>query len=580
MFSSSLSRAVRLTSLLAVAAVAAAIACARNQAEQSVPAQPLPLKLAPAPTVAAITERDLMTRIYLFADDSMEGRRAGSEGNQRATAYIERELRRLGLEPAGDGGSFFQAVPIVRRALDRNITLSVDDRPLTLGADFVPYGGRGNPRDIDGARVIYGGVWRDAGTVALTAEQVKGRAVVFTLPEGDAEGGDEFESIPRITGSSPLVSAAAVIFVNLEEMPQRTRRAASTASIGLAAGRAGATMMVPRSIYVSRRAAEQMFGAAPVTLAPGTLGRTLRGSIANVETPTPARNVVAVLRGSDERLRGQYVALGAHNDHIGVLEAPVDHDSLRAWNLEQWRRRGMYAGLPALTREQRSAIAVNVDSLRRVRPARRDSINNGADDDGSGSMALLEIAELLASAKERPRRSVVFVWHTGEEIGLLGSRWFADHPTVPRDSIVTQINVDMIGRGRAEDIQGGGPGYLAVVGARRLSSELGEIVDAANRAQPTPLDFDYRLDASGHPENIYCRSDHYNYARYGIPVVFYFTNIHHDYHQVTDEPQYLDYPHYLRITRYIADVTTRVANLAHRPLVDGQKMDPNGWCQQ
>jgi len=555
-------------------------ACARNQAEQSVPAQPLPLKLAPAPTVAAITERDLLTRLYVFADDSMEGRRAGTEGNLRATAYIERELRRLGLEPAGDGGSYFQEVPVVRRALDRNASLSIDERPLALGTDYLPYGGRGNPRDIDGAQAIYGGEWRDASTVPLALEQMKGRAVVFTLPAGDGDGAAEFEAIPRITGDSPLAPAAAIIFVNLEGMPARTRRAAATPTIGLAAGRAGAALVVPRPIYMSRAAAELLFGAPPATLRPGTTGRTLRGSLANVETATPARNVVAILRGSDARLRGQYVAMGAHNDHIGVLEEPVDHDSLRAWNVESWHLRGMYAGLPALTRQQRASIRVNVDSLRRLRPTRRDSINNGADDDGSGSMALLEIAELLSSAKERPRRSILFVWHTGEEIGLLGSRWYADHPTVPRDSIVTQLNIDMIGRGRAEDIQGGGPNYLAIVGSRRLSTELGKLVESVNREQRAPLDFDYRLDAPGHPENIYCRSDHYNYARYGIPIAFFFTNIHQDYHQVTDEPQYIDYPHYLRITRYIGDLAVRVANLDHRPVVDGVKMDPNGYCQQ
>ena len=175
---------------------------------------------------------------------------------------------------------------------------------------------------------------------------------------------------------------------------------------------------------------------------------------------------------------------------------------------------------------------------------------------------------------------MLFVWHTGEELGLLGSRWFTDHPTVPRDSIVAQINIDMIGRGDAADTRGGGPDYLGLVGARRLSTELGDIVEATNRAQPRPLAFDYALDANGHPENIYCRSDHYNYARYGIPIVFFFTGLHGDYHQVTDEPQYIDYPHMTRITRFIGNLTTRVANLDHRPVVDGTKPDPNGVCRQ
>src|SRR5215213_9357353 len=146
--SSSFPRVSRLTPVRLLLLVAAA-ACARNQAEQSVPAQPLPLKLVPAPTVAAITERDLMTRLYIFADDSMQGRRAGAEGNARATAYIERELRRLGLEPAGDNGTFFQEVPIVSRVLDDRASVSVDGNAWTLGTDFLPASGRGNPRPVD-----------------------------------------------------------------------------------------------------------------------------------------------------------------------------------------------------------------------------------------------------------------------------------------------------------------------------------------------------------------------------------------------------------------------------------------------
>jgi Zn-dependent M28 family amino/carboxypeptidase len=245
-----------------------------------------------------------------------------------------------------------------------------------------------------------------------------------------------------------------------------------------------------------------------------------------------------------------------------------------------WELRGMVAGAPALTAEQRASVRVDVDSLRRVRPARRDSVNNGADDDGSGSMALLEMAEAMVSASAKPRRSVLFVWHTGEELGLLGAQWYTDHPTVPRDSIVAQINIDMIGRGTARDTKGGGPNYVGLVGSRRLSTQLGDLAETVNRERRTPLTFDYALDANGHPENIYCRSDHYMYARYGIPIVFFFTGLHEDYHQVTDEPQYLDYPHFTSITQYLHDLTVRVANLDRRPVVDQPKPDPTGACRQ
>jgi Zn-dependent M28 family amino/carboxypeptidase len=223
---------------------------------------------------------------------------------------------------------------------------------------------------------------------------------------------------------------------------------------------------------------------------------------------------------------------------------------------------------------------VNLDSVRALRPARRDSINNGADDDGSGTVTVLEVAEAFARGAVKPKRSLLFVWHTGEEKGLLGSRYFTDNPTVPRDSIVAQINIDMIGRGAATDLREGSEQYLQLVGSRRLSTELGDLVETVNRAERVPFRFDYTFDANGHPENIYCRSDHYEYARYGIPVVFLTTGLHGDYHQVTDEPQYIDYPHMARIGQFVFTLADRVADLDHRPVVDKAKPDPKGACRQ
>ncbi len=223
---------------------------------------------------------------------------------------------------------------------------------------------------------------------------------------------------------------------------------------------------------------------------------------------------------------------------------------------------------------------INMDSLRRIRPGRRDSISNGADDDGSGTVTVLEIAEALASAPVKPKRSILFVWHTGEEKGLLGSKWFMDHPTVPREKIVAQLNMDMVGRGGAADIAGGGPDYLQLVGSRRVSSELGDVVEQINAASARPFKFDYQFDANGHPERIYCRSDHYNYARYGIPITFFTTGLHPDYHQVTDEPQYIDYQHMARIASFVKDIAVKVANLDHRLKVDKPVGDPAAPCVQ
>jgi len=227
-------------------------------------------------------------------------------------------------------------------------------------------------------------------------------------------------------------------------------------------------------------------------------------------------------------------------------------------------------------------IHVNVDSLHRVQPegARRDSIFNGADDDGSGTTAVLEIAEAFAGARAKPKRSLLFVWHTGEELGLYGSQYFTDHPTVARDSIVAQLNMDMVGRGRGDDENGGGPGYLQLIGTRRLSTELGDLIESVNKARKQPFTFDYQFDASGHPEQYYCRSDHYMYARYGIPIAFFTTGNHRDYHQVTDEPQYIDYDKLAHVSQFVYDIATTVANLDHRVVVDKPKPDPRGNCVQ
>ena len=158
-----------------------------------------------------------------------------------------------------------------------------------------------------------------------------------------------------------------------------------------------------------------------------------------------------------------------------------------------------------------------------------------------------------------------------------------------RDSIVAQLNMDMVGRGAASDVTGatkdgevmhGGPTYLQLVGSRRLSKELGDIVEQVNTQGRHGFTFDYAMDANGHPMNIYCRSDHYEYARYGIPITFFTTGGHSDYHQVTDEAQYIDYDHMARVTRLVEAVTVRVANLDHRVAVDQPKPDPRGVCRQ
>ncbi len=545
--------------------------CARPGAEpSSQTASPTtPGSSAPAPgaaasgttasasvTAAAIVEADLRARIAIFADDSMMGRNAPEEGDRKGAEYLASELRRMGLEPAGENGTYFQTVPSIERAMDRDATLTIGGHALRYGVDFVP-ASRSTPRSIEGAAVVYGGMLNDESTM-ISRQQAAGKFVVLMVPNSGEGRTRPVRYVPR------LASAAGIAIVNLDLMNDRERATLDAPEALFTANAGGTPLEGPVVVHVTHTAADRLLGASVATRAPGAAGGTVRGSFRLATRPattTSARNVVAILRGSDARLRGQYVAIGAHKDHVGFNAAPLDHDSLRAMLLAQHRAQR--------SRRPAPQIRVNVDSLRRIRPARLDSIANGADDDGSGSMALLEIAEALVTAERKPRRSVLFVWHTGEEDGLLGSRHFTDNPTVPSDSIVAQINVDMIGRGTAEDVKGGGPDYLIVVGHRRLSRELGHVVDSVNARQRPPLRFDLSWDAPDHPEGIYDRSDHANYARIGIPVAFFFTGLHADYHQVTDEAQYLDYPHYTRITRYLHDVVRAIADRDDRVRLDG-----------
>jgi hypothetical protein len=554
-----------------------ALAAASTLAAQS----PLPLKHKPEPTTSAITTRDLMTRLYIISDDSMKGRQAGSAGHQATTAYIASELKRMGLDPAGDSGTFFQYVPLVRRHFDRDAALSAGSTALRPDSDFVPLVTRGSPRSIDGAKVVYGGVFTDSSTW-ITADQARGNFVVFSpkLPPGTPV---RFFII-NIRPISRFAGAAGVAIPTLELAPPDYITRIHAPGLALAQSATGPESAAPLHLLISQSAARTLLGGKSLdSLTPGTIGETLHGAVKLIEEPRVTRNVIAVLPGSDAKLRGEYVAIGAHSDHIGTRDVPLDHDSVRAFNEQSWEMRGKSLDNADPSAQQLSLIHVNVDSLRKNHTPRMDSVFNGADDDGSGTVAVLEIAQKFASENPRPHRSILFVWHTGEELGLIGSRWFTDHPTVPRDSIVTQLNIDMIGRGDARDLLGGSPDFLHLVGSRRLSTELGDLAESVNLKTVTvhpPLKFDYSLDREGHPENIYCRSDHYMYARYGIPIIFFTTGLHQDYHQLTDEPEYIDYSHMQRITSYIHDLALTVANLDHRVVVDKPKPDPMGVCRQ
>ena len=531
--------------------------------------RPLPLKHVGKPTTGGITAADLMTRLYIFADDSMMGRAAGTVYHDKGVDYIARELARIGAQPAGENGTYFQRIPLVTRTLADGTTITVDGRVFSAWRDFLPRDNGPSAREMRTSQVVYGGVFGDTARMA-SPDDVSGKVVVFTVPAGwQANRGALVQR---------YLDAAAIVVATLDSMPADVQKdLAQPVTIYADVPQGGPP--VPSFFYATRAMTEALLGGSPSATGIGAAGRTASGQLTYVQSPAPgSRNVVALIPGSAPALRRQYVAIGSHSDHVGFSTA-VDHDSLYAF-YHVVRPRGADDGAKDATPDELLRVRALLDSLRRQRPARRDSIFNGADDDGSGSMAMLEIAEALLASRLKPKRSILLVWHVAEEGGLLGARHFTDHPTVPRDSIVAQINIDMIGRGGAQDTPGGGPGYLQLIGARRLSTQLGDIVEAEGKKLTPAFRFDYQFDANGHPDQYYCRSDHYMYARYGIPVVFLSTGGHAEYHQMTDEPQYVDYDQLARVSRLVLNVARAVADRDERLVVDGPKPNPRGQCRQ
>jgi hypothetical protein len=246
--------------------------------------------------------------------------------------------------------------------------------------------------------------------------------------------------------------------------------------------------------------------------APQALGSRLVASIEIRREPFVGYNVIGRVPGTDPALRSTYVALGAHYDHVGVLPTQSG-----------------------------------------------DSIANGADDDGSGTVGLLAIARAMA---QRPaRRSTLFIWHAAEEKGLLGSSYFTSHPTVPMDSIVAMLNADMIGRNARDRLYMVGP----QAAPNRVSARLGVVVDSVNAMSATPFTFDRSWDVFAHPEQIFQRSDHYNYAKLGVPVAFFTSGVHPDYHDVGDSADRIDYGKLAAVTRLMLNVTRAVGNDPNRP---------------
>jgi hypothetical protein len=598
--------------LFVAAAVAVPLGASDAQVQPVWPEEG-PFKWGPRPTETAITANDLRTRLYQFADDSMMGRRIGEIGNNKGTDYIAREFERLGLRPGGDNGTWFQNLPWGYTGFDQAASqLGIQGQALRAGVDWIPLAPSGSAigskADLSSTQVVFAG--RYGADTPLDRSAFRGKVAVFlggpaagggrtggaSAPPSCADLPDRFgaDAVIRLERQQRATAAAgsgrggrgggrgnassddtraldagavAAIYVDLDSRPRGSVTSAFEGRGGLAPSDTPASTGLPAASITSA-AATRLFGRPASQLAVGTTGRNLSARWSHEWRPgsVPARNVIAILPGSDPARSAEYVLVGAHNDHVGINGTVFDHDSLRAVNTVT-RRQGANDTSCRPTADQQRQIDSLIARARSIRPPRPDSIMNGADDDGSGSMVMLEVAERFA--RERPARSIIFISHQGEEGGLRGSRWFVDHPTVPLDRIVAAINMDMVGKGRVSEVMFGGPTSVQMLGARRLSRDFGAIIDSVNAMRDEVMAIDRSWDVTANPLRRFCRSDQVNYVRKNVPVVYASLGYSQDYHQVTDEPQYIDYDHAAVVGRFVYDIMAAVAARRDRPRIDG-----------
>ena len=530
--------------------------------------------LAAQKSLPPLNVDSLRANLFALAADSLGGRQTGSVGDWKAQEWVAGVLKAAGWQPAGENGGYFQVIPFVHIYVDPAGTLTAGGDTWTVGKNLLPLGPAVS-HDFAAVPTVYGGsIDQPEGWV--DSARAVGRIVVFTAPDSMQSFRPLFGAFQALGSHPGLGQAAAVVLAGFDRLPPDL--VPQFLAGRLTTDTSTTPSRLPPRFLITPRAALSLFGAAPKV---GTVGATVSGALHWLREPLPyaARNVIATLPGSDPALKGEFVSMSAHHDHVGFSGKPVDHDSVYAYN-RVVRPMGADSPQRPATPAEATRVQVMRDSLKRAHAARPDSIFNGADDDGTGTVGLMAVARSLA-AGPRPRRSILIVSHAAEERGLLGSAWFTDHPTVARDSIVGEVDMDMVGRGNAIDLPKGGPGYLEVVGAKRLSTAFGALLERVNAGERQPFTFNYEFDVPGHPLQYYCRADHYSYARYGIPAVALSRGEHADYHQVTDEPQYIDYTVLARVATLARDFAVAIADLDQRPALDSPRQsDPHAPCRQ
>jgi hypothetical protein len=459
---------------------------------------------------ASISQEDFARRIGVLANDSMRGRETPSPELTTAAKWIAGEFQRFGLKPGGDGGSFLQGYPVRMPAL--NFTASSvrvsSGRSLAYGADVLPLlMGPPSRAGSQGAVVLLTGA---ADVEAIGRLDLAQRAVIVFFPESLTEA-------ERARAAQALRARRPASVILATEQPESAwtdlaARLEATRFTVVAAN--GTPMLLARDDALAGLLAPSGVDAAALRRsATGPLQRTevagltlsVTQELRQVEELAP--NVVGILEGSDPTLKDEYVVFSAHMDHVGV--GPAD--------------------------------------------AGGDSIYNGADDNASGTTAVIEVAEAMASLPVHPRRSMIFLLVSGEEKGLWGSDYFGEHAPVPLERLVADLNIDMVGRNW--------PDTVVVIG--REHSDMGATLARVNDAH-TELGMK-AIDDLWPEERFFFRSDHYNFARRGVPALFFFNGVHADYHEPSDSPEKINAEKAARIARLVFYLGLEIAAVQERP---------------
>lgn len=493
-----------------------------------------------------ISSKYAKKHLSVLASDEFEGRETGKPGAVKAANYIAAEFKKLGLT-APVNGSYFQEVSMVQGAIESK-SFVVNNESLTYGKDFY-FNGTPDAKTINTTELVFIGYGIDSESYSdLKNTDISGK-LVMVINKGE----------PMKNGISVITKTAEPS----EWTSSRSKRLQYIQSKGplaiLAVNPDVAGILEKNGAFFTSGSGRLSLksdkpatnkGAPVINIAPSvanqflkTSGKTyesLKEAIDNQSTPqsqalktniravfgqkitdVKSSNVLGFIEGTD--LKEEVLVISAHYDHVGLTTSGAD------------------------------------------------KVNNGADDDGSGTTGVMAIAKAYAKAKKKgkgPRRSILFLAVTGEEKGLLGSEWYSEHPVYPLGNTVANLNIDMIGR-IGTDYKGNidSANYCYLIGSDKLSTDLHRISEEAN-SRYTNLKIDYKFNDPNDPERIYYRSDHYNFAKHGIPIIFYFNGVHEDYHKPSDEVSKINFPLLAKRAQLVYYTSWELANRDKRPVVD------------